>query len=320
MGSGGRRRTRIVAVGMALTLLVAACSRGGQADGGEEVLFDDDRETTAIDDNGSGASGPSGGGSGTPTTRGKQTPTTAKGSSGGGGSTSPSTAGGGATTTRPPSSVDTGARGGPGAYARTLLQPQRSQRIVVELLVQQGAAPKQATLDHVTSVLRDASDKPVTVDGPVALPAGDGTTTDDEIRELADRHGRAAQTTEQAVIRLLFLNGRYVPEDGVLGVAVRGDTAAVFSQQVRNTSRPLPADALEVAVTTHEVGHLLGLVDLVLRTGRQDPEHEGHSPNEESVMYWAIESEFVFQVLSGPPPRDFDADDRRDLATIRNGG
>ena len=319
MGSGGRSRSRLVAIGMALTLLATACTRGGQSSDDEHALGNSGSDTTAADGNGSGPSGGSNGGGGTGTTVRKQTSTTAKGDSGGGGTTT-TTGSGGSTTTRPTAPVDTGARGGPGAYARTLLQPQRSERIVVELLVQQGAAPRQATRDHVTSVLRDASGKPVTVDGPVALPAGDGTTTDAEIRELADRHGRAAQTTERAVVRLLFLNGRYVPEDGVLGVAVRGDTAAVFSQQVRNTSRPLPADALEVAVTTHEVGHLLGLVDLVLHTGRQDPKHEGHSPNEESVMYWAIESSLVFQVLSGPPPRDFDADDRRDLATIRNSG
>ena len=317
MGSGGRSRSRLVAVGMALTLLVTACTRGGPSSDDEHAPGNSGSDTTAADGNGPGPEDGSNGGGGTGTTVRKQTSTTAKESGGG---TTTTTGSGGSTTTRPTAPVDTGARGGPGAYARTLLQPQRSQRIVVELLVQQGAAPRQATLDHVTSVLRDASGKPVTVGGPVALSAGDGTTTDDEIRELADRHGRAAQTTEQAVIRLLFLNGRYVPEDGVLGVAVRGDTAAVFSEQVRKTSRPLPADALEVAVTTHEVGHLLGLVDLVLHTGRQDPEHEGHSPNEESVMHWAIESSLVFQVLSGPPPRDFDADDRRDLATIRNGG
>jgi hypothetical protein len=306
----------LAAVGMALMLVVTACTRSGPSSDDEHAFGNSGGDTTAADGNGSGPSGGSDDG-GTGTTVRKQMPTTAEES---GGSTTTTTGSGGGSTTRPSASPDSGARGGPGAYARTLLQPQRSERIVVELLVQQGAAPRQATLDHVTSVLRDASGKPVTVDGPVALPAGDGTTTDAEIRQLADRHGRAAQTTEQAVIRLLFLNGRYVPEDGVLGVAVRGDTAAVFSQQVRNTSRPLPADALEVAVTTHEVGHLLGLVDLVLHTGREDPEHEGHSPNEESVMYWAIESSLVFQVLSGPPPRDFAADDRRDLATIRNGG
>ena len=67
----------------------------------------------------------------------------------------------------------------------------------------------------------------------------------------------------------------------------------------------------------HEVGHLLGLVDLVLDTGRADPEHPGHSSNRSSVMYWAVESTLITDVLAGGPPRDFDADDLRDLAAIR---
>jgi hypothetical protein len=78
--------------------------------------------------------------------------------------------------------------------------------------------------------------------------------------------------------------------------------------------------AIEDAVTMHELGHLLGLVDLVLSTGRGDPEHPGHSRNRASVMYWAVESDLVADLLQGGPPRDFDSADLADLATIRNGG
>jgi hypothetical protein len=73
-------------------------------------------------------------------------------------------------------------------------------------------------------------------------------------------------------------------------------------------------------VVTHEVGHLLGLVDLVLHTGRQDPEHPGHSRNQQSVMFWAVESSLITDVLTGGPPTNFDDDDRADLAAIRSNG
>lgn len=122
------------------------------------------------------------------------------------------------------------------------------------------------------------------------------------------------------MVRMLFLAGRLEGQDSALGAAVRGDTAVVFVEQVRSASSPLvSAAALEQAVATHELGHLLGLVDLVRSTGRADPEHPGHSPNRGSVMYWAIESDLVTSVLAGPPPADFDAADRADLAAIRSG-
>lgn len=302
----------------ALLVPVAACSSGGRDEA------DPDPVVTLPDDVGGGeqlgGAGDKGGGQAasapgvTSTTTAGRTTTTGRPGSGPTTTRQSST-----TTTRLSSPADSGAHSGPGAYARTLLRPQGAERIVVEVFAQSGAEPQQATVDKVVRVLRDASGKPVSVAGTVALPAGDGTTDDDEIRELGDRHGRAVQSAEQAVVRLLFLNGEYAPTASVLGVAVRGDTAAVFSEQVRRTAKLFPVSVLEDAVTTHEIGHLLGLVDLVLHTGRQDPENPGHSRNRASVMYYAIESKLVAQVLEGPPPREFDAEDRDDLAAIRSG-
>lgn len=319
MGFGGRCR-RVVALLAACALLAAACSSddGDQAEPDPVVTLPDD--VLGGGENGGAAGGPddqspSAPGRGTSTTAAGRTTTSAK--SGTGTTTTRQSS----TTTRLSQPADSGAHGAPGAYARTLLRPQGAERIVVEVLAQSGAEPRQTTLDKVVRVLRDASGKPVSVAGTIALPAGDGTTSDDEIRDLADRHGRAVQSTEQAVVRLLYLKGAYEPTGSVLGIAVRGDTAAVFSDAVRRTARQslLSVSTLEDAVTTHEIGHLLGLVDLVLHTGRQDPENPGHSPNRNSVMYYAVESDLVTQVLDGPPPREFDAADRDDLAAIRNG-
>ncbi|MEY2446638.1 MAG: hypothetical protein QOH79_114, partial [Acidimicrobiaceae bacterium] len=128
-----------------------------------------------------------------------------------------------------------------------------------------------------------------------------------------------AQGNGRAVIHLLFVHGSFGGDDSVLGVAVRGDTAAVFVDEVSAASTPLVGSAgIETAVVTHEVGHLMGLVDLLLHTGRQDPDHPGHSTNSKSVMYWAVESNLVADLLQGGPPKDFDSADLADLQTIRN--
>jgi hypothetical protein len=122
-----------------------------------------------------------------------------------------------------------------------------------------------------------------------------------------------------AVIRLLYLRGSSSDAEGALGLAVRGDVAAVFADEVRAAATPLiGSDAIERAVSLHEVGHLLGLVDLFLQTGRADPEHPGHSPSQDSVMFWAVESGLFADVM-GDLPQDFDAADLADLAMIRRG-
>jgi hypothetical protein len=59
---------------------------------------------------------------------------------------------------------------------------------------------------------------------------------------------------------------------------------------------------------------------LAVDTDREDPEHPGHSRSRESVMYWAVESNLIAELLGAGPPTDFDDADRADLAALRSGG
>lgn len=208
--------------------------------------------------------------------------------------------------------------GPPGSGAAFYLRPAPASSIVVEVSAEAGAAPQSGTISHVTSTLADVSGKPVSTAGGGALPSREAWTSAD-LRAAAD----AAAVTpdgDRAVLQLLFVHGRYADAENVLGVAVRADVAAIFSDAVEASASPIVGPgAIEAAVTMHEVGHLLGLVDLHLDTGREDPEHPGHSTNSGSVMYWAVESTLVTDLLTGGPPRELDDADRADLAAIRDG-
>jgi hypothetical protein len=201
--------------------------------------------------------------------------------------------------------------GPPGAGAPWFLRPDGTPAIVIEVLAEPGAEPDDDTIVHVSNVLIAASGKGANVGGGDAPSARASWSADDL---------RAAAGEADGVLKLLFVHGEYAESDTVLGIAVRADVAAVFVDRVRDSASPLVgSDAIEAAVTTHEIGHLLGLVDLHLDTGRGDPEHPGHSTNHRSVMYWAVESSLVTDLLTGGPPRDFDDADLADLAAIRAG-
>ncbi|HAS13598.1 MAG TPA: hypothetical protein DCS55_24330 [Acidimicrobiaceae bacterium] len=205
-----------------------------------------------------------------------------------------------------------------GSMAARYLRASGSERVLVQVLAQDGAGPRTAAPERVRQVLAELSGKSVAV-AVAGVGGGARSWTSEELRSLAD--GSApVQTAEQAVLTLLYLRGGFAENERAVGVAVRGDVAAVFAERVDEAAGMLGSEsAVEDAVTMHEVGHLLGLVDLVLDTGRQDPEHPGHSPNRGSVMYYAVESTLLGSVLSGGPPRDFDQADLDDLARIRNG-
>lgn len=229
----------------------------------------------------------------------------------------PATVDAGTATTAPAAAVPD--PGPVGAYAAFYLRPAASSSIVVQVLAQDGAGPETATVEQVVATLGQVSGKPVSAT-TASLGAGEPRSwTADELRALADGAG-ATQTVDRAVLTLLFVRGGFAGNERAVGVAVRSDVAAVFAERVDEAAGMLGDRAVvEEAVAVHEVGHLLGLVDIVLDTGRADPEHPGHSPNRGSVMYYAVESTLLGSVLSGGPPRAFDQADLDDLARIRNG-
>jgi hypothetical protein len=294
-----------VLVGLAtLALVVAAC--GGGDDAATPGAADPSTTAAGAADVGAtttaaagGAQPPSGTQSGGSTSPGE--PTTTAGSSG-----APSVIGVGSLRV--------------GEVAPALLRPGRGDRVVLEVRAQDGAAPDAGTISHLGQLLGAASGKQVAVDGPDVIGGGARDWTQQEIVAAAADAAQIESGRSQVVLRLLFLRGTFEGKSSVLGVAVAGDVAAIFSDRVDAAAGLLVAPSVvEDAVTTHEVGHLLGLVDLLLHTGRGDPDHPGHSRNRRSVMFWQVESDLVTQLLDGGIPRDFDADDQAELAQIRAG-
>lgn len=212
--------------------------------------------------------------------------------------------------------------GPPGSYARTVLHGPSSSEVAIEVIVEKGAGPFPATVSRVQDVVASVTQKRVVVTATEATAgAPSGNWSQQQILDFADRHATVEARSDRPVLRFLALSDQFAADSNAIGVAVRGDVFAIFTQHVRRSASPLvDAASIEKAVAVHEIGHLLGLVDIVLDRDRDDPEHPFHSRNRRSVMFWAIETDLVSQVLGGPPPDTFDSDDLADLAAIRQGG
>ena len=103
------------------------------------------------------------------------------------------------------------------------------------------------------------------------------------------------------------------------------DNIAIFGDSVEEAKGPIfgrpSAEEVEKSVIVHEIGHLLGLVNIVYESlyDHEDADHPNHSNNEDSVMYWAIESTSIGSIISGELPDEFDEWDLQDMNDMKTG-
>jgi hypothetical protein len=229
--------------------------------------------------------------------------------------------------TRSPTTVKTGdpikdaSHGGVGDFAGPLLAKNAVTKIVYELLLQEGLGPNQHTLDHVTGQLKKFSGGKTIQIERTDIPPGPTTWNTTQLHSYADKYGRFKTGGDTAVLHVLFVHGSL---PGAAGVATRADVLSMFPDSYKGGAPTASEAAIEDVVTMHETGHILGLIDLWLDTGRgdykDDPAPGGHhSANQDSVMFWRVETLDVKSFFRGGPPTEFDSEDQADLMAIHNG-
>ncbi|HEV8361287.1 MAG TPA: hypothetical protein VGR28_12615 [Candidatus Thermoplasmatota archaeon] len=223
----------------------------------------------------------------------------------------------------------------PGARAGDYLRATPYTSILVELDLVTGAEPEGSALSLFQQRLQTETGKSVEIVRTPGLPGqGSGHRyTASELQQLETSHRAQFSQGNRAVIYIMYLDGgfeRDTDDQKVLGAAYRGSALAMFKGNMRAYSKQSALDLqkpdiaqLEQSVLVHELGHLLGLVNIgaPMQTNHEDPEHPGHSTNRNSVMYWEVEQvSLVGTVLGQAPPDDFDSNDKADLQAMRRGG
>jgi hypothetical protein len=232
--------------------------------------------------------------------------------------TAPTTAGRSAptTTVAPAPSAASGGR----AFTALALQP-GTTTIVFQFLQQPGTDPDPEAVSHLTTTFGKVSGKQVRVEKR-QLPEGDPNQrwTDAALLATVGKFGSSnSNGGDTAYLRIVYAHGSWAASDRVLGVGV-DDHLLVLPDRIKATANGvLPAATIEKVALLHEAGHCFGLVDMYLKTGREDPAYPAHSTNKRSVMYHGVDSTGITSLFEGGPPTDFDAADYADLANIKAG-
>ena len=217
-------------------------------------------------------------------------------------------------------------KGIPGGLTLACLQDDAYTSMVIEIDYEAGYKPMTSSTDMLVDRLENVCDKPggISIDFTEVDFGHTGDWSANDVREKAWEN-KDTSPREGSILtwHILFPSGTYT-DSSVLGVAVDASSVALFSDSIQTANGPFnrpSVEDVENSVIVHEVGHLLGLVNLVYQSpvDHEDENNEGHSNNDDSVMYWAIESADLANFIFGSLPNDFDDDDLADLAGMADG-
>ena len=203
-----------------------------------------------------------------------------------------------------------------------ILQDNNYSKLHIEINYVTDNSPDSDAIDILKKRIQEVSDKTSITVSQSAFGSTDDSYSLEEIIDIEKNERERFKSGDTFVIHILYLNGEYQDNDKTLGLAYTGSSFVLFKEKIEDASFLLisPAD-IEKSVIVHEFGHLLGLINNGYKSphDHEDSQHPNHSNNEESVMYWAIESQDIGNQLDGEPPNEFDADDIDDLRLIKEG-
>ena len=203
-----------------------------------------------------------------------------------------------------------------------ILRGNEYSKIHIEVNYVTGNSPESDALNLLKQRVQEVTDKSTITVSQSSFGSTDNSYTLEEILELEDKQRTRFKSGNTFVIHILYLNGEYSDNDQTLGLAYSGTSFAIFKEKIEDAAFLLiSAKDIEKSVIVHEFGHLLGLVNNGYQSphDHEDPQHPHHSNNEESVMYWAIESQDIGNQIDGEPPNNFDNYDLDDLKLMREG-
>lgn len=211
---------------------------------------------------------------------------------------------------------------GVGSSANELLSAGKFKSLKVEIQYMPGFAPDAGALNHLQAFLSANLNKPegISIVTKEIPGSSKGTLTANEVHEIEKSNRSAFTENSQIAVYILYTNGNF-SENNVLGVAYRNTSAAIFGKKIHDNSGGLgqvSRTKLEATVLEHEVGHLLGLVDIGTPMQTAHKANGNHCNNQNCLMYYASETTDVLGfLLTGNIP-SLDANCTADLRA--NGG
>lgn len=214
----------------------------------------------------------------------------------------------------------------PGASAEHLLTAADYDRLVLQVQYLAGHRPSDEGLQRLEDFLEARLDKPsgiaIQLDPPLPVQPK-ATYTSAEIRALEQTHRTVFTEGTTLGAYLLLLDGEFSEAANVLGLAYNNTSMALFQEKIEANTGGLTQPAkstVEATVASHEIGHLLGLVDngSPMQAEHRDEANGHHCDDQQCLMYYAVRTTDFLGSLTGGTVPSLDPNCLADLRA--NGG
>lgn len=211
-----------------------------------------------------------------------------------------------------------------GASANNLLSNERYNSLLIEVQYMPGYAPDSQAIEHLKNFLSTFLRK----DGGITIIQREipGTSSPslsaEDIRQIENTNRTVFTNGSTLAVSILYTNGQYT-NNNTLGIAYRNTSVALFGKTIRENSGGFGQASrtkLEATVLEHELGHLMGLVDLgsPMQTNHKDSSNGNHCNNQNCLMYYTSETTDILGFLTTGNIPQLDNNCKADLKA--NGG
>lgn len=184
---------------------------------------------------------------------------------------------------------------GVGASAHDLLSDSKYTSLVIQVQYMPGYQLDATAIANVTAYLNALCNKPVGITITQTQIAANGDTLTPEKVGIIEKQNRTAYTNGTTIALYILITDGFDTSASVLGFAYRNTSIALMGADLFSQSGGFAEpsrEALESSVLEHELGHMMGLVNLgtPMVAAHQDVAHGNHCNNSNCLMYYAIDT------------------------------
>lgn len=191
----------------------------------------------------------------------------------------------------PPGSYD---NQGLGASARDMLSATKYTSLVVQIQYMTGYPLEQEAIDNVSTYLNMLCNKPGGISISQMQIGAAADTLDPSKVAAIEKQNRTAFTSGNTLALYILVTSGVDTSKNTLGFAYRNTAVCLFGKTITSNSggvRMPTRVALQSNVLMHEIGHILGLLNVgsPMVIDHEDPDHKNHCSNPFCLMYYSIE-------------------------------